>query len=123
MEDIIESTFDNQIEVLKIANAPVFYSEDKSCLLTVISPIHMSDNLELYHLQFKPYGINSSAAHYPKTEEYATSISGEFKVTSGDQTTFLKKGDTARYRADRHHTIENLTDQDAEAFLVVVYPK
>lgn len=123
IEDIIESNTDCQIEVLRGSDAPIFYSEDKSCMITVNSPLHMSDNLELYHMLFNPFGKNESTAHYPKVEEFITVISGKFKVTSGSRISILYKGDTARYRADRPHSIENLTDQEAEAYLVVLFPK
>jgi len=123
IEDLLESGGDSQVEVLRCNDAPVIYSEDKSCIIRINSPIHMTDNLELYHMTFKPHGKNSSMPHFPNVEEFLTVISGRLKVTAGSHTAILNEGDTARYKADREHCIENLDDTESTAYLVVWFPK
>lgn len=123
MEELINSEYDSAIEVLRNADAPVMYSADKSCIIRINSPIHMTDNLELYSLTFKVGGKLESTPHYPHAEEFLTVISGQFKVTSGNYSSVIGKGDTARYKADCNHCIENISDCEAEAYLVVWFPK
>jgi quercetin dioxygenase-like cupin family protein len=123
IEELMESEDDSKIEVLRRDDAPVIYSEDKSCIIRINSPIHMADNCELYSMTFKPHGKNNSLPHFPNVEEFLTVISGKFRITSGSCTSVLNEGDTGRYRADQNHCIENLTDGIAEAYLIVWYPK
>jgi hypothetical protein len=44
-------------------------------------------------------------------------------VTSNNSSSVLNGGDTARYKADQNHSIENMTDNEAQAYLVVWFPK
>jgi quercetin dioxygenase-like cupin family protein len=63
-----------------------------------------------------------SMPHYPDTEEFLTVIKGHLKLTAGDKTTVLKEGDTARYKADIEHSIENIDKKISEAYLAVHFP-
>ena len=123
VEQLLESGNDFRIEVLRHEDSPVIYSDDKSCIIRVNSPIHMTDNLELYYMDFKPGGKLDSMPHYPGSEEFLTVISGKFRVTSSTGSAILNEGDTARYKADQNHSIENLTDMEAKTYLVVWFPK
>lgn len=123
VQELLESTGSNIIEVIRSADAPIIHSEDRLCTIRINSPIHMTDNLELYQMLFKPGGKNISLPHFPKAEEFLTVTEGSLKVTSGDYSTVLHKGDTARYRADVEHMIENLSEGVSEAYMVVWFPK
>ena len=123
VEELLMSNGDNQIEVLRRDDAPVIFSDDHSCIIRVNSPVHMTDNLELYHMTFKPHGKLSSLPHYPNTEEFLMIISGQFKVTSGNSSSILNEGDTGRYRADISHSIENLSNNECTMFLTVLFSK
>ncbi|HHV98417.1 MAG TPA: helix-turn-helix domain-containing protein [Clostridiaceae bacterium] len=123
IQELMESGPANIIEVIRSDDAPVIFSDDKSCIIKINSPIHTTDNLELYQMIFKPHGKNASMPHFPKAEEFLTVISGKLKVTAGDHSTLLNKGDTARYRGDVEHVIENVLDEISEAYLVVWFPK
>ncbi len=123
VQKLMESSSSNIVEVIRSDDAPIIYSEDKLCKIRINSPIHLTDNLELYQMTFKPGGKNASMPHVQKAEEFLTVIEGKIKVTSGDYSSILQKGDTCRYRADSEHTIENVSKSDSEAYLVVWYPK
>lgn len=123
IEDLMESDGSSMIEVIRSSDAPVIYSEDKLCQIRINSPMHMTDSLELYHMIFKVGGKNISKPHFSKAEEFLTVIEGKLKVTSGDCTTILQKGDTARYMADVEHAIENVNKSGSEAYIVVWSPK
>ncbi len=122
VEELVENGNDSPIEVLRQEDAPLFFSDDRTCTIRVNSPIHMMDNLELYNMTFKPGGMLHSRPHFPKAEEFLTVMTGKFRVCAGEFSTVLNEGDTARYRADREHTIENLSDHEAKAYLVVLFP-
>jgi len=123
IEELMESGSNNSIEVIRCDDAAVIFSEDKLCKIRINSPIHMTDNLELYHMTFEPGGKNSSMPHFSKAEEFLTVIKGKLRVTSGSCSTILQKGDTGRYMADVEHMIENISDITSEASLVVWFPK
>lgn len=123
VEDLLESESNGIIEVIRSDDAPVIYSDDKLCKIRINSPIHMTDNLELYQITLLPGGKNVSMPHFPKAEEFLTVIDGKIKITSGNNTTILQKGDTGRYMADTNHTIENISETTSEAYLTVWFPK
>lgn len=123
VQELMESGSDSAIDIIRCDDSPIIYSKDKLCSIRVNSPIHMTDNLELYHMTFKPGGINHSLPHYPNAVEFLTVITGQIGVTSGGHSTVLKKGDSARYRGDREHSIKNLSEKNSEAYLVVWFPK
>lgn len=123
VEELLQTNGDNQIEVIRKDDTPVIFSDDHSCVIRVNSPIHMADNLELYHMTFRPHGKLSSLPHYLNSEEFLTVISGEFKVSAGNNSSILREGDTARYRADISHCIENLSDCEGTLYLTVWFPK
>ncbi|HHW30109.1 MAG TPA: helix-turn-helix domain-containing protein [Clostridiaceae bacterium] len=123
VQELMEAGSDSNIDVIRYDDSPVIYSEDKLCTIRINSPIYMADNLELYYFTFKPGGVNRSLPHYPNAVEFLTVITGQLKVTSGEHSTILNKGDTARYRGDREHSIENISNNVSEAYLVVWFPK
>lgn len=123
IEKIVDEGNDFPIELIEHNKATVFYSEDKSFTFKIITPIHMADNLEIYNITSKPHGKNKSMPHFKNAEEFITVLSGKLEVTAGKYSKKISKGDTVRYKADQEHCIENNTDKEAQAFLVVWFPK
>ncbi len=123
IEQLMETRGESKVEVIRSADAPTIYSDDKLCEIRINTPIHMTDMLELYHMTFKPKGKLSSDPHFSKAEELLTVIEGKIKVTSGERSTILQKGDTARYKADVYHSIENINRGTSQAYVIVWYPK
>ena len=123
IEKLMETEGNSMIEVIRCDDAPVIFSDDKLCEIRINSPMHMTDSLELYQMIFKEGGKLISQPHFTKAEEFLTVIEGKLKVASGDSASVLQKGDTARYKADVHHAIENMSKGTSEAFVVVWYPK
>ena len=121
IQKLMENTDGDAIEVIRSEDAPVIYSEDGSCIIRINTPVHMADNLELYLMTFKPYGKLISKPHYPDSEEFLTVISGRLKVTAGNSGSVLGSGDTARYRGDVDHRIENPEDRETKAYLAVYF--
>ncbi|MFA6101733.1 MAG: XRE family transcriptional regulator [Victivallaceae bacterium] len=96
---------------------------EEGVYIKVLSPIAMSEDLELYTLTFKPGAILSSIPHYPETEEYLTVLDGKVKVTAGKKSTVLNEGDVLLYQCDVEHSIENLADKDSRLYMVVRFAR
>ena len=108
-------------EILRNEDAPTLTSEDGGCVIRITSPIHLADRLEMYSLAFRPGASLQSPPHYAGTVEFLTVLKGTFRVTSADRSATVGVGDTARYRADAQHAIENSSDGEGEAYLVVQF--
>ena len=91
--------------------------------IKVLSPISMSEDLELYTLTFKPKAILCSIPHYPETEEYLTVLRGKVKVTAGAKSAVLHEGDVLVYQCDIEHTIENISTKESMLYMVVRFAR
>ena len=107
------------IEIVHGKDKNNFFRRDKECQIRTLSPLHMEKNIEFYELRIAPGASLASAPHYEGTKELLTITSGRGKVTSGENCTELDQGDSAHYRADLPHTIENCGDQELVCYLVV----
>lgn len=121
IQELMESFPRNNIEVIRFNDAPVIFSDDNLCEIRINSPVHMSDNLELYHFIMKPGGKNISKPHYADSEEFLTVIKGIVNIHLNDTSVVLYQGDTGRYKADVEHIIENINDDISEIYLVVFF--
>ena len=70
-------------------------------------------------MRIAPGASLSSAPHFEGTKELLTITSGRAKVVSGDTSCELDSGDSAHYRGDLTHCIENCGDQELVCYLVV----
>ena len=107
------------IEIVHGKDKNNFFRRDKECQIRTLSPLHTEKNIEFYELRIAPGASLASAPHYEGTKELLTITSGRGKVTSGENCTELDQGDSAHYRADLPHTIENCGDQELVCYLVV----
>ena len=119
VQDLMESSNDS-IELVRFRDLPFIHSADKLCEIRIDSPVHMADNLELYHYTLKPGGKHISKPHYP-SEEFLTVIEGKVKVSSGDSHVTLFEGDTCRYRGDSEHSVENIYDGISKVYVIVLF--
>ena len=95
------------IEVVHGDDSNNLFRADDECQIRTLSPLHMEKNIEFYELRLAPQAQLASAAHYEGTKEILTVTKGSAEVTSGDTKRKLAEGDSAHYRADLQHTIEN----------------
>ena len=102
--------------------APALRSPDGLCELRILGPIELAGQFEWYALTVQPGGALESTPHEDGTREHLTVHSGSLDVSAGEQTQRLKPGETARYAADRPHTIRNAGKTVVSAWLVVVHP-
>ena len=110
------------IELVAVHATPSLRSPDGLCELRILGPIELAGQFEWYALSLQVGGALESQAHEHGTREHLTVISGSLEVVSGDAQQRLKNGETARYAADRPHTVRNLGKTAASAWLVVKHP-
>lgn len=110
------------IELVPQHATPSLRSPDGLCELRILGPIELAGQFEWYALSLQPGGALESQAHEHGTREHLTVLSGALEVVSGDTQQRLKNGETARYAADRPHTLRNLGKTPASAWLVVMHP-
>jgi transcriptional regulator with XRE-family HTH domain len=103
-------------------SAPSLRSPDGLCELRILGPIDLAGQFEWYALTVQPGGALESTPHEDGTREHLTVQVGTLEVSTGAETQRLKPGETARYAADRPHTIRNAGKTVVSAWLVVVHP-
>ena len=94
---------------------------DKECKIRTLSPLHMEKSVEFYELRIAVGARLQSAAHFEGARELLTVTQGAASVLSGSTRCHLGSGDSAHYRADLEHSIENSGSQELVCFLVVTY--
>lgn len=109
------------IEVIRAGDQQALFRSDDDCEIRTLSPLHLEKDVELYELRLRPKRTLHSAAHFEGTREFLTVQQGKVRVQSGEGLEMLNRGDSASYRADTAHAIENLGRSEAIILLVVVY--
>lgn len=111
----------SSIHVIRSDDRAHLYRSDDDCEIRTLSPLHLEKDVEFYTVRLKPGGALRSAAHFQGTREFLTVEQGRVRLTSGEDSSELAKGDSASYRADIAHALENIGRSDAMVFLVVIY--
>lgn len=111
------STATASIETLRSQEVPTIDNLGKSVRIRILSPPEEAGKHEVYELIFALDGVLDSKPHTRGAREHLTVIEGVLDVTSGESTSRLQAGDTARYPADVPHCISAVGA--ARAFLVV----
>jgi transcriptional regulator with XRE-family HTH domain len=109
------------IAVIRADDAAHLYRSDRDCEIRTLSPLHLEKDVEVYQVRLKTGGALRSAPHFQGTREFLTVEQGRLRITSDGDTSDLARGDSASYRADVPHAIENTGKSEATVFLVVIY--
>ncbi|WP_086933581.1 helix-turn-helix domain-containing protein [Agarilytica rhodophyticola] len=109
----------SSIEVVHGEDQNNLYRSDDECQIRTLSPLHMEKNIEFYEIRVAPNARLTSAPHYQGTKELLTVTKGEASVRSGESICKLKQGDSAHYRADLDHVIENPGKKELVCYLIV----
>lgn len=109
------------IEVIRVDDPAYHYRTDPQCRIRTLSPLNLEKDVEFYEVQLSPGGSLRSAAHFQGAREFFTVHQGTARVISGKDTCRLRKGDSAHYRADVEHIIENTGRSELVGYLVVTY--
>ncbi|HEY3323756.1 MAG TPA: XRE family transcriptional regulator [Planctomycetota bacterium] len=112
-----------QVEVIRADDRTYHYRTDRHCRIRTLSPLHLEKSVEYYEVVLRPGGTLRSLPHFEGARELLTVQQGSVRVTSGQDSEEMHRGDSAHYRADVNHAIENIGQEDAVLFLVVTYLK
>lgn len=115
---LLEPRAEPGIEVVRAEAAPVIGGRGQGVTIRILSPAEAVGEHEVYDLVFREAAKLASDPHSPGCREHLTVLEGSLRVTSGAQSQTLRAGDTARYFADRLHSIEAV-DGAARAILIV----
>lgn len=110
-----------EIDVIHADDEAYHFVDDDDCRIRTLYPLHLEKDVEFYELKLNPGHALESTPHLPGTREFLTVHAGELQVKSGETLEILKPGDSAHYAADVSHSIRNVGDIEAIAFLVAIY--
>ncbi len=109
------------IDVIRAEDKAYHFRRTGDCSIRTLSPLNLEKDVEFYELILKPGGELRSAPHFAGAREILTVQQGSLQVSSGEEQSELRAGDSAHYAADVPHAIVNAGRSDATAFLVVIY--
>jgi transcriptional regulator with XRE-family HTH domain len=109
------------IEIVHGNDPNNLFRADGKCRIRTLSPLHMEKNVEFYEIRIAPGAELASSPHFEGTRELLTVTGGRARVRSANNDCTLETGDSAHYRADVEHTIENAGDEELVGYLVVTY--
>ena len=112
---------ESKIEVIRGDDPTFVYKDDENMHVRTLSPLNKEKDIEFYEIRLSPAAQLRSASHFEGTTEFITVLKGQGTVLSGEDTCTLRKSDSAHYRADVPHMIENTGKTQFHAFLVVTY--
>lgn len=123
LEDLVEGAGGgaSTIQVIRAGDKAQVFRNDKQCQIRTLSPLNLEKDVEFYELRLKKGGALSSQPHFEGTREFLTVEEGAVRISSGDCSETLAKGDSGTYRADLPHAIINTGRGEAVVFLVVIY--
>lgn len=98
-------------------------TDEEGLHISVLTPVQLVEDLEMYLLTFAQGGALRSRAHFPRTEEFLTVIHGSIRVRAGDRDATLTEGDFIRYQCDVEHDIENIAPGESVVHMVVRFHK
>jgi transcriptional regulator with XRE-family HTH domain len=110
-----------KVQVIRAEDRQYHYRSDEHVTIRTLSPLHLEKDVEFYEVTLRPGGALRSAPHFEGTREFLTVEKGRVRVVSGGDSSELSRGDSASYRADVPHAIENTGRTDAVIFLVDIY--
>lgn len=116
------ATTQDHIEILSAAHTPEIRSADGLCRLKILSPPRLASHCEWYEVEMAPGARLESSPHAMGAAEHFTAWTEGFEIVSGDSSTSLKTGETARYAADVDHCIANRSKRTARGLLVLLFP-
>ena len=113
----------SRIDVIRADDRTYHYRADRNVRIRTLSPLRLEKSVEYYEVTLRPGASLASSPHFEGARELVTVERGAVKLTSGDDTATLARGDSAHYPADVPHAIKNTSDQEAVLFLVVTYAR
>jgi transcriptional regulator with XRE-family HTH domain len=122
LADLLRSTgVSSPLIVVRADDRSHIFRSDSDCQIRTLSPLNLEKDVEFYEVKLNRAGALRSSPHFEGTREFLTVKKGKIRVTSGNDSAELRVGDSANYRADIPHAIENLGGGEALLFMIVIY--
>jgi transcriptional regulator with XRE-family HTH domain len=120
--ELVEQPGNNpSIDIVHGADPNNLFRSDNECQIRTLSPLHMEKNVEFYEIRIAPKAQLKSAAHFDGAKELLTITQGKAVIESGNSQCSLSSGDSAHYRADIEHCIQNAGEEELIGYLVVTH--
>ena len=116
-----ETPKDESIRVLEPHETPTLTGDHAGYILKILGPLELAGRYEWYELVLAPGGALVSNPHDPGATEHLTLLHGSVELEVEGNKKKLKLGATARYEADRSHSIRNVGKTEAKALMVVIH--
>ena len=97
---------------------PEVMSEDSGFRLKILGTLNTVSTVQWYEFTAEPKAELVSEAHGTGSVESLTLCSGELTVIVGDETQYICKGDTLRFRTDVAHRLKNEGKEKTHGFMV-----
>lgn len=108
------------ISVIRSTDPTCRFRSDKTCRIRTLYPMQSEKDVEFYEVWLAPGQSLRSAAHFHGTRELLTVGKGRIAVASANHRSEVDSGDSAHYPADVPHVIENIGEDEALLYLVVI---
>lgn len=89
---------------------------------SVLTPLEMAQQLEVYQIVFSPFAVLASKGHGKGVQELIMVLEGSFLIETPRGTINLDPGDFACYPANDIHRIKNLGTKPGKVHLIVQFP-
>lgn len=110
-------------EVTRNSQQLHFAMDDGCTLFTILTPPNLSEDLEIYRVVLKAGATHQSKPHARNTMEFVRVQKGRVQIKADDRDCILEEGDFIMMHADVIHSLVNLSNDDADLFMVVRFSK
>ena len=123
LQELLQADENGRFDIHRRDRAVVLDYDEGRCRIQVVAPHRFVEDQEIYIIHLQQGGILISEPHFPQTEELLTVLSGKMEVVSGEHCKELEAWDSAHYNADVRHSIRNLGQETASAYMLVRFKR
>ena len=122
LTDVVDSAQAADIlQVISRDDPKALYRSAGGLTVRTLSPLSLEKDIEFYQLVIDRGRSMDSESHFKGTEEFVTIHAGHVELSVGERKLVMRAGDSAHYRSDVAHRIENTGRGKAVCYLVVKY--
>jgi len=111
------------MSVLRRGEAQVLRSADGRMESRPLSPAGACPWVEIYELRLFARAVHKSDAHATGTREVLVVLSGQMRVSVGNECYDLDAGDSVSFLADRPHSYENAGSSESRCHDIIIYTR
>ena len=123
LDDLLKGMPIRKFKLIRSDQVATLDTSERGPHLTVLSPLSMAEDLEIYLLEFEPDTVLRSNPHVAGTEEYLTVLQGQVRVQAGEKEAELGVGDFIIYSCDVVHEIKNISSETARVHMILRFAR